>query len=52
MPTCSNLKGELFRGYNYPYINPYSAGTVFIRHNLTSVRQIVTYKDGPRVERI
>ena len=35
--------------------NYFSAGTVFIRHNLTSPdvsrRQIVTYKDGPRTER-
>ena len=39
------------------HINPFSAGTVFIRHNLTSVDvrfrriQIQTYKDGPRSKR-
>ena len=42
---------------NIQRFNPLSAGTVFIRQNLTSVdvkfcrRQILTYKDGPRTER-
>ena len=45
--------------HNNVTANPFSAGTVFIRQNLTSVdvesdvcrRQILTYKDGPRTER-
>ena len=38
--------------------NPFNAGTVFIRQNLTSIdvrfyrRQILTYTDGPRTERV
>ena len=32
--------------------NPFSAGIVFIRHNPTSPRRIMTYKDDPRAERI
>ena len=31
---------------HYKYFNSFSAGTVFIRHNLTSA-----YKVGPRTER-
>ena len=50
----------------YNDFNSFSAGTVFIRQNLTSTdgdrlytsksdvyrRQILTYKDGPRAERV
>ena len=43
-----------------PVINPLSAGTVFMRQNLTSEdvifwrkrRHILTYKNGPRAEGI
>ena len=36
-------------------VNPFSAGTVFIRQNLAStvfIRQNLTYRDGPSDERI
>ena len=37
------------------FINPISAGTVFICHNMSGpsiYRYILTYKDSPRTERI
>ena len=34
------------------YFNSFSAGTVFIRQNLTSRRQILTYKEGPCARRV
>ena len=36
----------------YKYFNSVSTGTVFIRQNLTSRRQILMYEDGPRFERV
>ena len=34
-----------YYGAGYIFVNPFNTGTVFIR-------QIMTYKDGPRTERI
>ena len=34
---------------DYKYFNSFSAGTVFIR---VYRRQLLTYKDGPRAERV
>ena len=40
-------------GYGrYKYFNSFSAGIDFRRQNLTSRGQILTYKDGPRTERV